>query len=278
LRIARLCKALGVSRSAYYAWDGRPESKRSIRRREITEKVREEFFGSHTIPGSRKIAKQLTRRGEPTGKKIVAGIMKENGWRSKVVRKYRATTNSSHNLPVAENMLNRQFEASRPNEKWVSDITYVATDEGWLYLAAILDLCGREIVGWAMDSRMTKGLVIQALQQADDRRGNPKEVLLHSDRGSQYCSYDYQAELRKRGYLCSMSRKGCCQDNAPMESFWGKLKQEWLNDKRFRTRKDAMQAVFWYIEVYYRNYRLHETNGYQTPREYTGIVAAGSSP
>jgi len=204
---------------------------------------------------------------------MVLGIMRENGWKSRVVKKYKATTNSKHNLPVAENLLNREFSATMPNKKWVSDITYIGTDEGWLYLAGVLDLFGRELVGWSMDERMTKELVIAALRQAKLRRGNPKGVLAHSDRGSQYCSHDYQAELTKDDFICSMSRKGNCYDNAPMESFWGKLKQEWLNGKRFRTREDAKKAVFWYIEVYYKNYRLHEANGYKTPKEYAETAA-----
>ena len=199
--------------------------------------------------------------------------MRENGWVPKVVKKYKVTTNSNHNLPVAENLLNREFQADGSNQKWVSDITYIPTDEGWLYLAGILDLYGREPVGWAMGERMTKELVIQALKQANGRRDNPKGVLIHSDRGSQYCSHDYQKELKTNGFICSMSRKGNCWDNAPMESFWGKLKQEWLNDKHFRTREDAKKAVFWYIEVYYKNYRLHQSNGYQTPRDFLRPVA-----
>ena len=194
--------------------------------------------------------------------------MRENGWKSKVVKKYKATTNSNHSFPVSENQLNREFTSDRPNQKWVSDITYVPTDEGWLYVAGILDLYGREVVGWAMGERMTKELVLDALRQAKVRRGNPKGVLAHSDRGSQYCSHDYQNELKKDGFICSMSRKGNCWDNAPMESFWGKLKQEWLNDKRFRTREDAKRDIFWYIEVYYKRYRLHESNNYQTPHDY----------
>ena len=264
---------MGVARSAYYAWDERPESRRSIRKKELTKKVQEEFFTNHQIPGAKKIAEKLSKADNPVGRKAVGTIMRENGWKSKVVKKYKATTNSNHNLPVAENVLNREFQAVKPNQKWVSDITYIKTDEGWLYLAGILDLCGREVVGWAMGDRMTKELVIRCLNQARGRRGNPRNVLLHSDRGSQYCSHDYQNELKKNDFICSMSRKGNCWDNAPMESFWGKLKQEWLNDKRFRTRKDAMQAVFWYIEVYYKNYRLHETNGYLTPSEYTKSAA-----
>jgi putative transposase len=267
LRVARLCSAVGVTTSAYYAWDKRPESKRSKRRKELADLVREEYFSNHRIPGATKIAKKLSRQGKTVGRRTVADIMRENGWKSKVVKKYKATTNSNHNLPVAENLLNQEFNAVKSNEKWVSDITYIPTDEGWLYLAGILDLCDKEVVGWAMGDRMTKGLVINALNQANMRRNKPEGVLIHSDRGSQYCSHDYQNLLKKGGYICSMSRKGNCWDNAPMESFWGKLKQEWLNDKRFRTREDAKQAVFWYIEVYYKNYRLHESNGYKTPSE-----------
>jgi len=210
----------------------------------------------------------LSKPGNPVGRRLVADIMRENGWQSRVVKKYKATTNSNHNLPVAENLLNREFTADRPNQKWVSDITYVATDEGWLYVAGMLDLYGREIVGWAMGERMTKELVINCLRQANTRRGNPRGVLIHSDRGSQYCSKDYQKLLARANHICSMSRKGNCWDNAPMESFWGKLKQEWLNGKRFRSREDAKRTIFWYIEVYYKRYRLHETNGYQTPADY----------
>ena len=254
---------LRVKRSAYYAWDKRPESKRSIRKKELTDRVRHEFFSNRQIPGARKIARKLR-----VGRRLVGDIMRENGWIPKVIKKYKATTNSNHNLPVAENLLNREFTAERPNQKWVSDITYVPTDEGWLYVAGMMDLHGREVVGWAMGERMTKELVIDCLNQANMRRDNPRGVLVHSDRGSQYCSNDYQKLLTKSGHTCSMSRKGNCWDNAPMESFWGKLKQEWLHGKRFRTREDAKREVFWYIEVYYKRYRLHESNGYVTPHDY----------
>jgi putative transposase len=268
-RTAKLCEVLNVKSSAYYAWNKRPNSKRSIREKELTELVREEFFTNHQIPGSRKITKKLSTPNNPVNRKTIAKIMRKNGWKSKVVKKYKATTNSKHNLPVCENILNRDFETDGPNKKWVCDITYVWTDEGWLYLAAVLDLYGREIVGWAMDKTMTKELVIRAFNQAQCRRGNPKEVLVHSDRGIQYCSKDYQRLLKTLSHICSMSRKGNCYDNAPMESFWGKLKQEWLNNRHFRTREDAKRAIFWYIEVYYRNFRLHKSNGYKTPQDYT---------
>ena len=231
------------------------------------------FQEGHRIFGARKITEILRHKGEKVSRGLVARIMQEKGLKSKVVKKYKATTNSKHNLPVAENLLNREFTAARLNEKWVSDITYVPTDEGWLYVAGIMDLCGHEIVGWAMGKRMTKELVIRCLNQARGRRGNPKGVLLHSDRGSQYCSHEYQRLLQKGGFVCSMSRKGNCYDNAPMESFWGKLKQEWPSGKRFRTRSEAMAAIFWYIEVFYRRKRPHEANGYLTPEEF-GIRAA----
>jgi putative transposase len=232
-----------------------------------------EFYANHRILGAKKIAKNIRKKGEKVSRGLVAEIMREKGLRSKVVKKYKATTNSNHNLPVAENLLNREFHAVRLNEKWVSDITYVATDEGWLYVAGILDLCGHEVVGWAMGERMTKQLVIDCLNQSINRREKPRGVLLHSDRGSQYCSYDYQKLLKKHGFICSMSRKGNCYDNAPMESFWGKLKQEWLNGKHFKTRAEAKAEIFWYIEIFYRCKRPHEANGYLTPEEFSKAVA-----
>ena len=191
--------------------------------------------------------------------------MKKHDIRAKTVKKYRATTNSNHNLPVAENILNRNFTADKPNQKWVSDITYIATDEGWLYLAGVMDLCGRVMVGFSMAKHMKKSLVIDALRQAIGRTGAGKGLIVHSDRGVQYASKEYQVILTKNNYICSMSRKGNCYDNAPIESFWGKLKQEWLYHQRFKTRAQARDAVFEYIEVFYNRQRLHSTLGYQIP-------------
>jgi len=226
--IAKLCKILNVTTSGYYAWDKRPVSDKAKKKDELTTQVKHEFYTNHEIPGANKIAKALS-----VDRKTVLKIMIENGLRSKVCKKYKATTNSAHNLPVVDNVLNREFTAKYANEKWLSDITYVLTEEGWLYLAGMLDLYDHDVVGWSMGDRMTKDLVINCLRMAKTRRGNPKGVLAHSDRGSQYCSNDYQNELSKDDFVCSMSRKGNCWDNAPMESFWGKLKQEWLNDKHF---------------------------------------------
>ena len=245
-------------------------------------------------PGRSKIGEELRAGGERVSNGYVAELMREMKIKSKTVKKYKATTNSGHNLPVADNLLLRErteeermdtktgkkldkyerlFAFHKPNQAWVSDITYIWTDEGWLYLAGIMDLCGKEIVGWSMSERMTKRLVITAFNNARKKRNSPKNVILHSDRGSQYCSKLYQTLLKKHGFICSMSRKGNCWDNAPMESFWGKLKQEWLNGQHFRTRDEARSAVFWYIEMYYHRKRRHAGNGYQTPFDYTSLVA-----
>lgn len=205
--------------------------------------------------------------------KRVERLMRQAGIRSKVAKKFKATTNSKHNLPVAENVLNRDFKADRPNQKMVSDITYLWTEEGWLYIAGILDLYGQKVVGLSMSARMTKELVINALKSAYGRAGRPSGVIIHSDRGSQYCSTDYQNLVKHYGFICSMSRKGNCWDNAPMEAFWGKMKYEWLHEHRFKTRDEARAAVFEYVEVFYNRRRLHQANGYITPDEYYAAAA-----
>jgi len=224
---------------------------------------------SRKVYGSTKITRILNKDAvDKVNHKRVERIMKENGIRSKVARKFKATTNSKHSLPVAENILNRDFTADKPNQKMVSDITYLWTDEGWLYIAGVMDLCGQKMVGLSMGERMTKDLVINALNSAYLRVGKPTGVLLHSDRGSQYCSNEYQKLLKKYGFVCSMSRKGNCWDNAPMEAFWGKMKYEWLEDKHFKTREEARAAVFEYVEIFYNRQRIHEANGYITPEKY----------
>jgi len=267
--IAKLCMVLSVSRSSYYAWDKRPESMRSKANRLLLKEISDIHGKSNKVYGSTKITRILNTKSKyPINHKRVEHIMSENGIKSKVSKKFIATTNSNHKLPVAENILNRDFSVDKPNEKMVSDITYLWTDEGWLYIAGILDLCGQKIVGLSMSERMTKELVIDALNSAYLRAGRPSNVILHSDRGSQYCSYDYQNLIKKYGFTCSMSRKGNCWDNAPMESFWGKLKCEWLYGTHFRTREEARAAVFEYVEVFYNRQRIHASNGYVTPEDY----------
>lgn len=181
---------------------------------------------------------------------------------------WQATTNSHHSLPVAPNLLQQDFSAERPNQKWVSDITYLATDEGWLYLAVVLDLYSRKVVGWSMSERMTATLVCDALSMAIFRRHRPRNVIVHSDRGSQYCSREHQQLLNKHGLICSMSKKGDCFDNAAMESWNHSLKVEAIHGERFVTREQAKAQVFDYIEVYYNRQRLHSTLGYLSPAEF----------
>lgn len=259
-----MCKALEVSRSGYYAFVKRPLSKRAKKRKELLETITTIFESNYKIYGAPRITKALPEE-QKACKGTVAKLMRENGIRSKTAKKFKATTNSNHSLPVVENILNREFKAARRNEKWVSDITYIWTDEGWLYLAGLLDLYDSSIVGWSMDIRMKTELVSSALKSAIRRTGPEKGLIVHSDRGVQYASKEYQNLLKKNGFICSMSRKGNCYDNAPMESFWGKLKTEWLYGKRFKTREQAKQAVFEYIELFHNRKRLHSAIGYIAP-------------
>jgi len=259
-----MCQALQVSRSGYYAYASRGESNRSKENRKLLETIKNIHEKSRKAYGAPQITKNLPA-DQKASRGRVARIMRANGIRSKVTKKYKATTNSKHDFPVADNLLNRDFSASKPNQKWVTDITYIYTKEGWLYLAGVMDLYGRRIVGWAMDSRMKTELVTAALKQAIGRTGAKKGLMVHSDRGVQYASTKYQELLVRHGFICSMSRKGNCYDNAPMESFWGKLKMEWLNDYTFNTRTEAKKAVFEYIELFYNRRRTHSTNGYIPP-------------
>lgn len=268
-RIAKMAQWLQVSKSGYYAWRRRSKSLRELENEVLLEEIIRIHESSRDTYGSKKISHEINRRSDrPVNHKRIERIMRENGIQSKTRRKYKATTNSRHSLPVAENILNRDFTADRPGEKMVSDITYIPTDEGWLYLAGVMDLCGDKIVGVSMGGRMTKELVIAALQDAICHTPVTEGCILHSDRGSQYCSQDYQSLAKEHGFISSMSRKGNCWDNAPMESFWGKLKQEWLNERHFHTREEAMSAVFEYIWIFYNRKRIHEANGYLTPEEY----------
>lgn len=218
--------------------------------------------------GSPRITRALKKKGIVCGKNRVARLMRDNGITGKTKRKYKATTNSKHNYPVAENLINQNFNIDRPNQIWVADITYIPTDEGWLYLAAIEDLFQRKIVGWAMNSTMTRQLTLDALRQAVKRYRPPAGLIHHSDRGSQYASHEYQQALRDYQFITSMSRKGNCYDNACMESFFGTLKLELIYGNRFKTRAEARQAVFEYIEVFYNRIRLHSSLGYMSPLEY----------
>jgi len=264
--VALMCRVLTVSRSGYYAWRSRPPSDRAQANTRLAVDVHRIFKEHKGRAGSPRITKQLSTEGQRVGKNRVAGVMQVEQLRAKAARKYKATTNSNHKLPVAPNLLRQDFTASAPNQKWVSDITYVATDEGWLYLAVVLDLYSRLVVGWSMSERMTAELVSDALTMALWRRKMPKGVIVHSDRGSQYCSAVYQCLLRNNQLVCSMSKKGDCYDNAAMESWNHSLKVEAIHGERFATREMAKAQVFEYIEVYYNRKRLHSTLGYLSPQ------------
>jgi transposase InsO family protein len=263
--VCMMCSLLSVSRSGYYAWKHRPPSGREQSNRLLAAEIKRVFNDEKGRAGAPRIARRLQDEGKSAGRHRVARIMRGNGWRAKAARKYKATTNSKHSLPVAPNLLEQDFSAERPDQKWVSDITYIWTDEGWLYLAVVLDLYSRRVIGWAIAERMTATLVCDALIMALWHRKMPTGVIVHSDRGSQYCSATYQKLFRKYRLTCSMSKKGDCYDNAAMESWNHSFKVEAVHGERFATRSEAKYQVFEYIEVYYNRKRLHSKLGYLSP-------------
>jgi len=260
-------RVLKVSRSGFYRWRERQQrpSPRHVERCRLDEAVKEAFVSKKGRSGSPRLTLDLADSGHQHDRKTVASSLRRQGLRAKAAKKFKATTNSNHNLPVAPNLLNQDFSATAPNQKYVGDITYLWTDEGWLYLATVIDLYSRLVVGWAMSERMTAHLVCDALKMALWRRGMPTGVIVHSDRGSQYCSAAYQALLDEHGLICSMSGKGNCYDNACAESFFHSLKVEAIHGERFGTREAMRQAVFEYIEVDYNRARRHSANGYISP-------------
>ncbi|HAT1994240.1 TPA: IS3 family transposase [Legionella pneumophila] len=266
--IQLMCRLLCVSASGYYAWLNRKPPKRAERNSELTRKIKVLFDEEKSRAGAPRITKRLNQQGENVGKQRVTKIMREHGWRAKASKKFKATTNSNHQLPVAPNLLQQNFTACKPNEKWVSDITYCWTEEGWLYLAVVMDLYSRKIVGWALSERMTKQLVIDALQMAIWGRKPPKGLIIHSDRGSQYCSYAYQQLLSQHGLVCSMSKRGDCYDNAAMESWNHSFKIEAIHGEKFTSRSIAKNHIFEYIEIYYNRKRLHSRLEYLSPFEF----------
>jgi len=254
-----MCSALEVSTSGYYAWRTRSQSQREQENQELLERTRA-------------IHADLVSQGIRCNPKRVARLMRLNGIRAKQHKRRRVrTTDSAHDLPVAPNVLNRQFEADAPNQKWVTDITYVSTDEGWLYLAVVLDLFSRRVIGWSMTSTLCTLLVKDALLMAIAERRPEAGLLHHSDRGSQYASAEYQTVLNDHHLVVSMSRAGNCYDNAPVESFFGTLKCELTHHRHYRTRAEARQDIFEYIEVFYNRKRRHSSLGYLSPVEYEQV-------
>jgi putative transposase len=267
-----MCDILEVTRSGFYAAIDRPASARQIRQEQLLEKIRQSHVDSEQLYGSPNITADLKESGERVSRKTVARLMKREGIRSKVARKFRPrTTDSRHCCPVAPNVLDRDFEAKLPNQKWCVDITYVPTDEGTLYLAAVIDLCSRKIVGWSMADHMRASLCINALEMALLHRRPSEGLIHHSDRGVQYACEDYQAKLDKHGIRCSMSRVGDCYDNAAMESFWGSYKQETVYQQRngrFASFEQARTKSFQYIEIFYNRKRRHSSIGYMSPEQF----------
>jgi len=267
-----MCQVLKVSRSGYYQWSKYPNNKRKIEDMGLKQKIIVIYYNSRRTYGSPRIHQKLFRDGYHVGKKRVERLMKETGIHAVAKKKYRATTDSKHTLPVTANSLNRNFSVNKSNQFWVADITYIYTQEGWLYLSTIMDLYSRKIVGWSMNHKITQELVIQALNMAIKQRNPSRGLLLHSDRGSQYASYCYQVLLKRNGILCSMSRKGNCWDNAVMESFYRTLKVELIYQKKYETRIEAQRDIFEYIEIFYNRERLHSFLGYNSPEEYEKIT------
>ena len=266
--VLTLCRVLEVSPSGYYRFRDRPPSARGKENERLLTKIRAIHEEGRHNYGSPKIYHKLRQDGEECNHKRVERLMKEHEIRAKRSRKFRATTNSKHTLPVAENLLNREFRPAAPDQAWAGDITYVWTEEGWLYAAVFIDLFSRMVVGWSMSERMTSELVEAALRMGVARRGGRAPLLVHTDRGSQYASASFRRLVEQVLSSQSMSRKGDCWDNAVAESFFSALKLELVHHERFQTRREATMAIFDYIEVFYNRSRIHSATGYLSPAEY----------
>jgi putative transposase len=267
-KLSTLCRVLGLSRSGYHKWLKAKPSRRQRENTRLVAEIRGIHRTSRSRYGSPRVHAELADRGRRVGKKRVARIMRENGLKARPRRRFRLTTDSAHTLPVAPNLLERNFTASAPNQVWVGDITYIWTLEGWMYLAVLIDLHSRAVVGWALSTRMTRQLVLDALRMAVARRHPPRGLVHHTDRGSQYASAEYRAELDAHGIVCSMSRKGNCWDNAVAESFFASLKKELVHDTVFFSRDIARAHVFEYLEVFYNRQRRHSALNYTTPAHF----------
>jgi putative transposase len=274
-----LRRVLSISASGYYSWVDRPLSQRARDELRLELEIKAAHRRTRQVYGAEKLQYDLAEHGIKVGVCRIKRIRQKLGIRCKQKRKFKATTDSRHKLPVADNILGQQFTVTAPNKVWTSDITYVPTDEGWLYIAGHKDLFNGDIVGYAMGDRLTRNLISQSLFRAIETKRPSQGLLHHSDRGSQYCSHDFRNILKQNGFIASMSRKGNCYDNAPMESFWGTLKQELTNHRRYRTRQEATQDIIEYIEIFYRRQRRQPRLGFLSPvayeqRYYTGSLAA----
>lgn len=263
--VKTLCRVFEVSRSGFYDWLNGKLSKRAQDDARLKVAIQAVHAQSRETYGPLRMQPELAAQGFVAGRDRITRLRRELGLRCKQKRKFKATTNSNHDLPIADNLLNQTFAPTRPNEAWVTDITYVATGEGWLYVAGIKDVFTCELVGYAMGERMTQQLTAQALWRAVRNKRPAHGLIHHSDRGSQYCAHDYQKLVKQFGMQPSMSRKGNCYDNAPMESFWGSLKNELVHQQQYPTRADAHAAIQEYIESFYNRQRRHSRLGYLPP-------------
>ena len=266
--VTQLCGVMKVSCRGFYDWLKRPDSKRAFENRKLLEKIRDIFVDNKQVYGAPRIHKELIDQGFSCSLNRVARLMKAADIVPKTVRRFRITTDSRNSKKPAENKLNRDFSATGCNEKWVADVTYIPTREGWLFLAAVMDLFSRRIIGWSMGDRLTAKLSVDALQDALNRRGEVVGLLHHSDQGKEYYASDYQKLLEEHTILCSMSRKGNCWDNAAMESFFHSLKVEQVHHDDYRTRSEARAVIFEYIELFYNRKRRHSAINYMSPVEY----------
>ena len=263
-----MCELLDISRSGYYDWLNRPTSRRAVETQGIIDVAIKSYKELRGMCGLDKILEDVREQYPKCSRNRLYKIQKEHKLYSKRKRKYKATTNSNHKLPVAENILNQDFNVDRPGAVWVTDISYIGTNEGWLYLATVKDIFTKEIVGWATADNMKTELCIKALNNAVMRNKPSKGLIHHSDRGVQYCSHEYQAMLKKHNMVCSMSRKGNCYDNACAETFFSTIKCEMLYNNRYGTREQARRDIFWYIETFYNRRRRHQALNYLTPYAY----------
>lgn len=266
--LCALCRVLQVSRSGYYAWRRRKPSQRAQQEVRLVEQIRSIHRDSDGTYGSPRVWRDLKEMGTACSQNRVARLMRKHGISAQPVRRFVVTTDSRHDLPVAQNLLGQDFSASEADIRWSGDITYIWTGEGWLYLSVVLDLFSRKVVGWSMQPTLERSLVVSALEMALQQRQPDAGLLCHSDRGSQYASADYQAVLADAGITCSMSRRGNCYDNAPVESFFASLKRELVHRYRFATREEAKTAVFRWIEVWYNRKRRHSALGYISPEAF----------
>ena len=273
--VTRMCKELGVSPSGYYAWRHRPPSGREMANQELVQRIEAVYNGSDGTYGSPRIYYELKEQGVACSENRIARLMRLRGLQAKQVKRYKSTTKRNKAHRAAPNLLERDFSAERPDHKWLTDITYIPTGEGWLYLAAILDLYTRRIVGWAVAKRMTVALTLSALKMAIHQRRPGDGLIHHSDQGSQYTDSIYQTLLKDHGIQVSMNGVGTWYDNAPMESFFGTLKSELVHHRVYRTRDEARPELFYYIEAFYNRRRRHSSLGYLSPEAYERLYHEG---